>query len=130
MATPRSCGTTADRRPILRRPAAELLADHVRRHPHLLRTCGELYHPTVAILGIGGVWLGRVKLSELPSADAAVAAQWLGVSTLIPVHYRPGDPAPAQLAADVASADRPIRVVSLDIGDTWTAPLPVDGSDG
>lgn len=95
-----------------------------------LRTWGELYHPTVAILGIGGVWLGRVKLSELPPADAAVAAQWLGVSTLIPVHYRPGDPTPAQLAADVASADRPIRVVSLDIGDTWTAPLPVDGSDG
>src|SRR6476620_11744304 len=100
MATPRSCGTTANRRPILRRPGAERLAEHVRRHPHLLRTCGELYHPTVAILGIGGVWLGRVKLSELPSADAAVAAQCAGVSTPIPVNSPPAAAAPAKLAAD------------------------------
>jgi len=48
-----------------------------------------------------------------------VAARWLGVSTVLTVHHHPADPAPAQLAADLA--DSAINVVSLDFGETWTS---------
>ncbi len=86
-----------------------------------LRTWRELYAPDVAMLGIGGLWVGRVKVTELPPADAAVAAQKLGVATVIPVHYHPVDPAPAQLSADLAAAGSSIEVAALEIGEIWTA---------
>jgi acetyl esterase/lipase/L-ascorbate metabolism protein UlaG (beta-lactamase superfamily) len=84
-----------------------------------VRTWGEIYRPDIAVLGIGGIRLGPVRVTELPPAEAAIAARWLGVSTVIPVHYAPGDPAPAQLAADLGDT---VRVVPLAFGDTWTAP--------
>ncbi|WP_020659252.1 alpha/beta hydrolase fold domain-containing protein [Amycolatopsis benzoatilytica] len=84
-----------------------------------LRTWGELYQPETAVLGIGGVWIGAARVVELPPLDAAVAARWLGVSTVIPVHHTPGDALPAQLAANLA--EDPIEVVSLDFGESWTA---------
>ena len=60
-------------------------------------------------------------MTELPPGEAAIAATWLGVHTVIPVHHPPGDPAPAQLAADLAARGEAIRVVPLEIGQTWTA---------
>ncbi|MBB4683659.1 alpha/beta hydrolase fold domain-containing protein [Amycolatopsis jiangsuensis] len=84
-----------------------------------LRTWGELYRPETAVLGIGGIWLGATRVVELPPADAAVAARWLGVSTVLPVHHVPGDAMPAQLAANLA--DDPIEVVPLAFGESWTA---------
>ncbi|WP_251983020.1 hypothetical protein [Streptomyces violaceusniger] len=68
----------------------------------------------MAVLGIGGIRLGPVRITELPPAEAAIAARWLGVSTVIPVHYTP-----AQLAADLGDA---ARVAVLEFGKTWTAP--------
>ena len=93
-----------------------------RRHLPVrgLRTWGEIYRPDVAILGIGGLWLGPVKITELPPPEAAIAARWLGVSTVIPVHHHPCDPDPAQLAAELAGSG--IEVAALDFGATWTAP--------
>ncbi|WP_051194106.1 alpha/beta fold hydrolase [Nocardia jiangxiensis] len=91
-----------------------------------LRTWGELYRPQIAILGVGGVWVGAVKVVELPPADAALATRWLGVTTVIPVHYPPNDPAPAQLAADLAAAGAAVEVAVLDFNDTWTAPPRAD----
>ena len=67
---------------------------------------GELYEPDIAVLGIGGIQVGAVRVVELPPADAATAAGWLGASTVIPVHHPPGDPAPAQLAAALESDAR------------------------
>jgi hypothetical protein len=87
-----------------------------------LLTWGTLYRPQVAILGIGGIWVGPVQVVELPPAEAAVAAHWLGVSTVIPVHYQSGDPTPAQLTADLAALDTRIEVAVLNFGDTWTVP--------
>lgn len=60
-------------------------------------------------------------MTELPPADAATAATWLGVHTVIPVHYPPGDPAPAQLAADLAARGGTIQVATLDVDQTRTA---------
>jgi acetyl esterase/lipase/L-ascorbate metabolism protein UlaG (beta-lactamase superfamily) len=86
-----------------------------------LRTWAELYRPEVAVLGIGGVSIGPVSTTELPPREAAVAASWLGVGTVIPVHYPPGDPAPVQLIAELSTQDPDVEVAVLDYGDTWTA---------
>lgn len=92
------------------------------------KTWGSLYSPNIAILGIGGLWVGPIDAVELPPREATLAASWLGVKTVIPVHYAPGDPAPLQLRAEVEAAALPINVVTLDFGQTWTRPLETSGS--
>lgn len=87
------------------------------------KTWGSLYSPDIAILGIGGLWVGPIDAVELPPREAMLAASWLGVKTVIPVHYAPGDPAPLQLRAEVEAATLPINVEILDFGQTWTRPL-------
>lgn len=87
-------------------------------------TWRELYRSEIAVLPIGGVWVGAVNVANLTPADAAIAADWLGVSTVLPVHHRPGDPAPAQLSADLAARGEAIDVVTLGFGETWTAAEP------
>lgn len=85
-----------------------------------MRTWGELYRPRIAILGIGGLRVGPLTVVELPPADAALAATWLGVETVIPVHYPPGDPAPARLAAELTAVGPHVKVAVLEFGETWT----------
>lgn len=85
-----------------------------------LRTWAELFTPRVAILGIGGVQLGPVNTTELPPPDAAVAAEWLGASEVIPVHYAPGDSAPDELARELNARGSAIKVIALEFGQTWT----------
>jgi L-ascorbate metabolism protein UlaG (beta-lactamase superfamily) len=89
------------------------------------KTWGSLYSPDIAVLGIGGLWVGPIDAVELPPREALLAASWLGVKTVIPVHYAPGDPAPLQLRAEVESAALPINVVILDFGQTWTRPREI-----
>ena len=45
-----------------------------------IKLCGEFYKPDVALIPIGG----RVNLDI---EQAIIAAQWLGVKTVIPTHY-------------------------------------------
>lgn len=85
-------------------------------------TWRDLYRPEIAVLPVGGAWVGAVNVANLTPADAAVAADWLGVSTVLPVHHRPEDCAPAQLAADLAARGEAIEVVTLGFGEAWTAP--------
>jgi L-ascorbate metabolism protein UlaG (beta-lactamase superfamily) len=82
----------------------------------------ELYAPQVAILGIGGVQNGHVNTTWLPPPEAAIAANWLGVSRVIPVHYPPGDPAPGELTAAIAARGCDIEVITLEFGQTWPQP--------
>jgi L-ascorbate metabolism protein UlaG (beta-lactamase superfamily) len=84
------------------------------------RTWGELYRPEVAILGIGGVQNGLVNTTWLPPEEAAIAAEWLGARRVIPVHYAPGDPAPAELTQALADRGSDIEVITLEFGQTWT----------
>ncbi|WP_051899317.1 alpha/beta hydrolase fold domain-containing protein [Sciscionella sediminilitoris] len=93
---------------------------------HDLRTWGTLYQPDTAVLGVGGLWIGAARVVELPPSDAAIAARWLGVTTVIPVHHTPGDAIPAQLAANL-TAD-PITVVPLEFGQSWTDGEPRRGN--
>lgn len=92
------------------------------------KTWGSLYSPDIAILGIGGLWVGPIDAVELPPREAMLAASWLGVDTFIPVHYAPGDPAPLQLQAEVESAALPMNVVILDFGQTWTRPREISNA--
>ena len=85
-----------------------------------MRTWRELFAPQVAVLGIGGVQVGPLHIAELPPRDAAIAAEWLGVSHVIPVHYPPGDPAPADLRRELAARRSSVEVVTLEFGDAWT----------
>lgn len=52
------------------------------------RFFGEFYQPDLAILGIGGVDVHGQSLTELYPNEAAVAASWLNVKTVIPMHFR------------------------------------------
>lgn len=45
-----------------------------------MKTIKELYHPTIAMLPVGGNFTMDIE-------HAAVAAQWLGVKSVIPMHY-------------------------------------------
>ena len=85
-----------------------------------MQTWGELWEPHVAVLGVGGLQVGPVKIVELPPADAAIAAHWLGVSHVLPVHYAPGDPAAEDFRHELAQRGSEIDVVTLGFGDTWT----------
>jgi L-ascorbate metabolism protein UlaG (beta-lactamase superfamily) len=81
---------------------------------------GELYQPEVALLGIGGLPIGaNPALMELPPAEAARAAEWLGVKCVIPVHYQPHGPEPDQLATALSARSSQIQVVRLEFGDSY-----------
>ncbi len=51
------------------------------------RFFGEFYQPNLAILGIGGAYTNGQCVTELYPDEAAVAAKWLNVQRVIPMHY-------------------------------------------
>jgi L-ascorbate metabolism protein UlaG (beta-lactamase superfamily) len=81
---------------------------------------GELYQPDLAFLGIGGLPVGAISLlSELPTTDAAIAAEWLGVKRVIPGHYPPNGPEPEQLATALTTRRSRIQVTRLEFGESY-----------
>ena len=85
-----------------------------------MHTWGELHHPQIAVLGVSGLLVADDAVIEMGPSEAAQAARWLGADVVLPVDHGPGDPAPAQLAANLGH-DESITVVSLKFGETWTA---------
>ena len=76
-----------------------------------MRLIGELYHPEVAMLPIGGHYTMGPK-------EAAVAVRFLGAKTILPLHWGTFPPlkgTPEQLAALV---DKDVEVVNWKPGDT------------
>ena len=65
-----------------------------------MKTIKELYAPQIAMLPIGGTYTMDVE-------HAAIAAKWLGVKTVIPMHYGTFP----EIEADV---ERFIQLVNLD----------------
>ena len=61
---------------------------------------------------------GPVNTTWLPPDEAAIAAEWLGARRVIPVHYAPGDPAPAELTQALADRGSDIEVITLEFGQT------------
>lgn len=86
-----------------------------------LRLYGDLYEPDVAIVPVGHAPGAR---APLPPEEAALAVEWLGVQSAIPVHYVPGDAHPVEFATAVG--DRPgltIHVCDLEPGESTTLPV-------
>jgi L-ascorbate metabolism protein UlaG (beta-lactamase superfamily) len=76
-----------------------------------MRLIGELYHPEVAMLPIGGYYTMGPK-------EAALAARFLGVKTVLPLHFGtflPLKGTPEELATFVDSS---VEVVMWKPGDT------------
>jgi len=76
-----------------------------------MRLIGELYHPEVAMLPIGGHF-------TMGPREAAVAARFLGAKTILPLHFGTFPPlkgTPEELASLVEPG---VRVVSWKPGDT------------
>lgn len=65
-----------------------------------LKTIGELYEPDVAMLPIGGKYTMDIE-------HAVIAAEWLGASEIIPMHYNTFD----QISVDITEFERQIREI-------------------
>jgi L-ascorbate metabolism protein UlaG (beta-lactamase superfamily) len=77
-----------------------------------MQLLGDLYHPELAILPIGDHYTMGPKL-------AAVAAKYLGVKTVLPIHFGTFPPligTPAQLEKELAGSG--IAVIHTDPGKT------------
>lgn len=66
-----------------------------------LKLQAELYKPTIGCIGIANpqeilsrfVAAGRIMTAEMSPEEGAIAAQWLGLDTVLPCHYiTPDDP--------------------------------------
>jgi L-ascorbate metabolism protein UlaG (beta-lactamase superfamily) len=77
---------------------------------------GQLYQPNVAILGVDGAFINGRALVELDPREAAVAAQMLGVSTAMPMHYRPAAGAQDEFLEQVRKTSPTIDVLIPPIG--------------
>ena len=83
--------------------------------PHF-RFYGEVYHPDLAMLGIGGTnFRGQIR-SEMHPDEAAVAAKWMGVKTVIPMHYF-GKEA-EEFKGELAKQAPNIEIVVMNPGET------------
>jgi L-ascorbate metabolism protein UlaG (beta-lactamase superfamily) len=77
---------------------------------------GELYKPDVAMLGVGGVNVLGQSFTELYPDEAAMVADWLGVETAFPMHYRHNE---GQEFADELKKRAPkVKSVLLQPGET------------
>ena len=60
-----------------------------------LKLVAELYQPTIGCIGISQPWEitqrvtgpGRMVTGEMSAREGALAAQWLGLETVLPCHY-------------------------------------------
>ncbi|WP_158237458.1 MBL fold metallo-hydrolase [Halegenticoccus soli] len=75
----------------------------------------ELNEPDVVLLPVGSA---PGDLAPMPPRDAAVAASWFDVETIVPVHYVPG-------SDELDEFERRLRAASPEAGDAVVA-LDVD----
>ena len=76
-----------------------------------MRLIGELYHPQVAMLPIGGHF-------TMGPREAAIAARYLGAKTILPLHFGTFPPLKGTPEELVALVDPGIEVVPWKPGDT------------
>ncbi len=84
-----------------------------------LKLYGELYRPDIALLCVGAA---EKDLAPLPPDDAAVAADWLNASLVIPMHFRPGAREPEEFKSIMALKRPDISVMQLDPGQEIRLP--------
>ena len=80
-----------------------------------LRMLGELYRPDAAFLPVGATEPG---LEFMPPDEAAIALQWIGARTAIPMHFPPGSGADRAFADAVAARGLDAHVEFMAPGAT------------
>jgi len=65
-----------------------------------MKMIGEVYQPDIAILPIGGKYTMDIE-------HAVIAAEWIGASEIIPMHYNTFD----AISVDIADFERQIREI-------------------
>jgi L-ascorbate metabolism protein UlaG (beta-lactamase superfamily) len=94
----------------------------------------ELYQPTIGAIGIANPHAilhrfpmpGRMMTAEMSPREGALAAQWLGLQTVLPCHYVTPEDDPdvaafqAELAAAKARGEQVPESIVLNPGDTLT----------
>lgn len=79
------------------------------------RFVGEFHQPNLAILGIGGVNVHGQSLTELYPNEAAVAAKWLNVKAVIPMHFRGNEP--EELRQELAKQAPEVELAVMQPGE-------------
>ncbi|NHN49360.1 metal-dependent hydrolase [Halostella sp. JP-L12] len=82
-----------------------------------LEMFGERYDPDVALLPVGAA---PGALAPLPPDEAATAADWLDITTAIPVHYVPDDGTPEVFEAELGDLDSDVNSFILEPGESLT----------
>jgi L-ascorbate metabolism protein UlaG (beta-lactamase superfamily) len=82
-----------------------------------LKLIAQLHKPTIGCVGITQPWEivprvagpGRLLTGEMSPAEGALAAQWLGLQTVLPCHYC--DPQHPDAASDLAAFDEALNAL-------------------
>jgi L-ascorbate metabolism protein UlaG (beta-lactamase superfamily) len=79
-----------------------------------MKLIGELYHPDIAFLPIGGRY-------TMGTGEAMIAAGYIGAGTVIPIHYNTwekiaADPVPFKAALE-RTTDITVKILSP--GESW-----------
>jgi L-ascorbate metabolism protein UlaG (beta-lactamase superfamily) len=82
-----------------------------------LKMYGEVYHPDVILIGVGGAFEDSV--GDLDPEEAALATEWLGAKLAIPMHYDliNDQATPQQYAHELERRGVAVRVVTLAAGE-------------
>ncbi|CAG0955435.1 hypothetical protein ANRL2_00422 [Anaerolineae bacterium] len=88
-----------------------------------LKMYGEVYHPDVILMGVGGAFEDSV--GDLDPTEAAIATEWLGAKIAIPMHYdlKTNPEIPEQYTAELKRRGLNVQVVTLAAGDTFDLPI-------
>ena len=65
-----------------------------------MKTIGEIYQPDIAMLPIGGTYTMDIE-------NAVIAAEWVGASIIIPMHYNTF----SAIEIDIAEFENRIREI-------------------
>lgn len=84
-----------------------------------LKMYGEVYHPDVILMGVGGAFEDSV--GDLDPEEAAIATQWLGAKIAIPMHYdlNNAQDIPEQYRRELERRGVDTRVITLAAGESF-----------
>jgi L-ascorbate metabolism protein UlaG (beta-lactamase superfamily) len=85
---------------------------------------GQLYSPTVVLVGVDGAFDGERAITELEPDEAALVVEMLGARLAFPMHYRIESGAAESFLAAVSRRTPEVRATTLAPG----ASISVDGS--
>ena len=85
-----------------------------------LKLFGELYHPELALVGVGG---DPDLPHEMTPFEAAMAVELVGARGAIPMHYHPGSGDAEAFCEQVHARVPTARTRVLEIGETVELPL-------